>query len=176
MTGSKLDSHRKSTELSQHAFARRAGVPHDSVKFWEAKAELDLRRRAPCRLLETRGVKDHVQSDCVRVGPVIVLRDKEQELLDSQSKALQAALRARFAKAATVARGRCGARTRKGDLCRSLSEPGWRRCRFHGGKSTGPRTQEGWERRSATSPPGTLAAGSGDLTEGFRSSPRTNAG
>ena len=37
----------------------------------------------------------------------------------------------------------CGARTRKGQPCRLLSEPGRKRCKFHGGMSTGPRTAEG---------------------------------
>ena len=43
----------------------------------------------------------------------------------------------------------CGARTRKGHPCRNLSEPGRRRCKFHGGKSTGPRTAEGRARIAA---------------------------
>nr|WP_281281946.1 HGGxSTG domain-containing protein [Rubellimicrobium roseum] len=37
----------------------------------------------------------------------------------------------------------CGALTRKKQPCRMLSEPGRRRCKFHGGRSTGPRTPEG---------------------------------
>lgn len=40
-------------------------------------------------------------------------------------------------------RVRCGAKTRKGYPCKNLSEPGKRRCKFHGGKSTGPKTEEG---------------------------------
>ena len=40
----------------------------------------------------------------------------------------------------------CGAKTRKGDPCRAKSELGRRRCRFHGGLSTGPKTAEGRER------------------------------
>lgn len=41
-------------------------------------------------------------------------------------------------------RVRCGAkRHRDGEPCEALSEPGKRRCRFHGGRSTGPRTPEG---------------------------------
>lgn len=40
----------------------------------------------------------------------------------------------------------CEARTRKGTPCRSKSEPGKRRCKFHGGKSTGAHTAEGIER------------------------------
>lgn len=37
----------------------------------------------------------------------------------------------------------CGAKTRNGTPCKCKSEPGKKRCRFHGGKSTGPRTPEG---------------------------------
>ena len=42
-------------------------------------------------------------------------------------------------------RGRplCGAKTRAGGSCKVRAEPGKARCRFHGGKSTGPRTQAG---------------------------------
>lgn len=38
----------------------------------------------------------------------------------------------------------CGAkRHRDGEPCRALCEPGKKRCRFHGGRSTGPKTVEG---------------------------------
>ncbi len=37
----------------------------------------------------------------------------------------------------------CGAQTRAGSKCRVRVEPGKRRCRFHGGKSTGPKTAAG---------------------------------
>ncbi|KDB01859.1 hypothetical protein U879_20120 [Defluviimonas sp. 20V17] len=40
----------------------------------------------------------------------------------------------------------CGAKTRKGAPCRCKSEPGKRRCKFHGGMSTGAKTPEGRER------------------------------
>ncbi|WP_425490817.1 HGGxSTG domain-containing protein [Luteimonas cellulosilyticus] len=41
----------------------------------------------------------------------------------------------------------CGAaRRRDGQPCEALSVPGKRRCRFHGGMSTGPRTEEGKQR------------------------------
>ena len=49
---------------------------------------------------------------------------------------------------------RCGARTRAGCPCRAPAIAGKRRCRMHGGRSTGPRTQEGLARLRAarTSP------------------------
>lgn len=43
-------------------------------------------------------------------------------------------------------RVRCGAMTRKGTPCLCQSEPGKRRCKFHGGMSTGARAPEGRER------------------------------
>jgi hypothetical protein len=40
----------------------------------------------------------------------------------------------------------CGAKTRAGGCCQVRAEPGKARCRFHGGKSTGPKTEEGRNR------------------------------
>jgi hypothetical protein len=38
---------------------------------------------------------------------------------------------------------KCGAKTRAGHPCRVRAEPRNARCRFHGGLSTGPRTEAG---------------------------------
>ena len=46
----------------------------------------------------------------------------------------------------TKDRPRCGAKTRSGSTCKHPVSPGKRRCRFHGGASTGPRTEEGKKR------------------------------
>ena len=51
---------------------------------------------------------------------------------------------------------RCGANTRAGTSCRQPAMPNGR-CRFHGGKSTGPRTAAGLQRSKAAR-----------LTHGFR--------
>jgi hypothetical protein len=40
----------------------------------------------------------------------------------------------------------CGAKTRAGRCCQVRAEPGKARCRFHGGKSTGPKTEAGRNR------------------------------
>ncbi len=47
-----------------------------------------------------------------------------------------------------LAAPRCGARNRAGKTCRAPAMSNGR-CRFHGGKSTGPRTQQGLQRLSA---------------------------
>jgi hypothetical protein len=57
-----------------------------------------------------------------------------------------AVLLARAAALKAERRVKCLAKTRKGTACRHKSEPGKRRCKFHGGLSTGPRTAEGRER------------------------------
>jgi hypothetical protein len=52
----------------------------------------------------------------------------------------------------TAARKRlpaCGAKNRRGEPCRVTIVPGKRRCRFHGGLSTGPKTIEGKARIAA---------------------------
>ena len=46
---------------------------------------------------------------------------------------------------------RCGAKTRSGTPCRSWPVRGRRRCRMHGGRSTGARTPEGLARIAAAS-------------------------
>ena len=50
----------------------------------------------------------------------------------------------------TAPRAVCGARRhRDGQPCHAKAEPGKARCRFHGGRSTGPRTPEGKARSRA---------------------------
>ena len=62
----------------------------------------------------------------------------------------QSAWLARVARAKSTARVICGAkRHRDGQPCQAKSEPGKRRCRFHGGRSTGPKTPEGEARALA---------------------------
>jgi hypothetical protein len=47
---------------------------------------------------------------------------------------------------ADKSRLRCGALNRAGGLCRVRAEPGKARCPFHGGLSTGPKTEAGRQR------------------------------
>ena len=48
--------------------------------------------------------------------------------------------------ASAAAALRCGAKTRRGTSCEAPAIKGRKRCRLHGGLSTGPRTPEGRER------------------------------
>lgn len=63
---------------------------------------------------------------------------------------LRPSARARMTSIAPTQRVICGAtRHRDGQPCQAKSVPGKRRCRFHGGMSTGPRTAEGRGRSMA---------------------------
>ena len=61
---------------------------------------------------------------------------------------------------------RCGARTRSGKPCRSAAMKNRRRCRLHGGLSTGPHTPEGLARiRAARTTHGLRTAEMEELRE-----------
>jgi hypothetical protein len=58
----------------------------------------------------------------------------------------------------------CGARRRRdGQPCEALSVPGKRRCKWHGGCSTGPRTPEGKARALANLRTSPRRAGNADI-------------
>lgn len=56
---------------------------------------------------------------------------------------LRAEVQALRAEVRAEERQPCGARCRDGHACRAPRVAGTRRCKLHGGKSTGPRTEEG---------------------------------
>lgn len=132
MSGTDLQAARLAEGVGVRELARRAGITHKAVQYWEAKPALDLKGHAVKAMADALGVE-------LPAG----------EFLHTNARARGGVLSS-FAvfgpfpePAAKPKRVRCGARTRKGTPCRAKSEPGKRRCRFHGGKSTGPTTPEG---------------------------------
>lgn len=69
--------------------------------------------------------------------------DPMQDRIEARALADPHRVKAREAKRQAKARVICGAKTRAGHPCGQKSEPGKRRCKWHGGKSTGPKTPEG---------------------------------
>lgn len=138
MTGKELAAIRKRAGLSQTELAQRAGIGRHAVSYWERKARVDRKSWA---------IK--------RVGKVLALPDEPavmgararwaERQLEAERVALESArllwLKSEAERAARR-RVQCRAMTRKGTECRCPSEPGKRRCKFHGGLSTGARTQE----------------------------------
>ena len=91
-----------------------------------------------------KAVKDEFDSQTRTRGAWVV---SWREKADAEAEVFFAAYlaRAKEREAQRLARLRviCGATTRKGEECRNKSEPGKRRCKFHGGKSTEAKTPEG---------------------------------
>ncbi|WP_333869816.1 helix-turn-helix transcriptional regulator [Cypionkella sp.] len=127
MTGSELKMLRLARGLSRAALAAEAGMHPDSVKYWETKAQVNLRGCAPARIVKALGWE---APRLVEVGNFPTKLRARHGLLA-------------FTKGTS---GKCGARTRKGTPCRCKPIPGKKRCKLHGGLSTGPKTPEGRER------------------------------
>lgn len=141
MTGAELRAARKAKGMTQIRLAELAGCHREAVRYWEAKPIVATRWGMParfCEILELPVYWPSRQTPERRLYGVL-LTEKYQALLDAELLRLAEAEKARAARR----RLRCGAKTRKGSPCRCKSEPGKRRCKFHGGKSTGPRTPEG---------------------------------
>ncbi|TDL88025.1 helix-turn-helix domain-containing protein [Meridianimarinicoccus aquatilis] len=140
MTGDDLRAHRVERGLSRRALAALADLHPDTVKYWERKPTVDLRGHAPDRLLRAL----HAGHLSLRgVYPCVEPRGIFGTGTRARGGVLQFA-----AISAAPSRGptSCGARTRKGTACKASPLPGKKRCKFHGGMSTGPRTPEGKER------------------------------
>ncbi|WP_426034037.1 HGGxSTG domain-containing protein [Cypionkella sp. TWP1-2-1b2] len=145
MTGAELRAARKAAKITQADLAKRAGVSRDTVKYWEAKAQIGW--HGAWRLMaEALGLRSNPSSIARAGGRGVSFREQA----DAQAEVLFAAYLARRKQreAHHIATRRviCGAKTRKGGQCRNKSEPGKRRCKFHGGKSTGAKTPEGLAR------------------------------
>lgn len=137
MTGAELAAIRKSAGLSQTDLARRVGIGRHAVSYWECKPTVDRRAWAVQRMakvLPLPAVPERFAND---------RQDRLRARRAAQEAAFLAMVQARRDAATAKRRSRCGARTRKGRPCRMKSEPGKRRCKFHGGMSTGARTPEG---------------------------------
>lgn len=142
MTGAELRAARRAAKITQADLAKRIGVSRDTVQYWEAKPQI-ARRSAGERMAEALGLRINWQYNARAGGWGVSWTEK----MDAEAEALFAAsvARRKLREAHHLATRRviCGAKTRKGGQCCNKSEPGKRRCKFHGGKSTGAKTAEG---------------------------------
>ncbi|EIE50371.1 HGGxSTG domain-containing protein [Salipiger aestuarii] len=139
MTGEDLADIRRKAGLTQAELAKRARIGRHAVSYWETQAEVRRNAWAVRRMAEVIALPDIAGVFCARAAwgvsredAVFIAKARRIELREAKVKAKRRVL--------------CGATTRKGMPCRAKSGPGRRRCRFHGGLSTGPRTPEGKER------------------------------
>lgn len=109
---------RKRAGLSRAELAGLIGCSPEAVKYWEnqpGRIDGDV-AHALRRALERLGIHVPVSGEPAAAEPAPMPVPKQ-----------------------------CGAKTRSGHPCQCKPLPGKRRCKFHGGLSTGPRTQAGRE-------------------------------
>lgn len=168
ITGAELRACRKAANLTQAELARQAGFARDAVCYWEGKDRVPLRSGAPAAFAKVLGLSEnagfsrlyararpwgfpnagkdqarHAARYTRTGGQGLSPTPAWQAWLDARLAAETARLQAKTAQRLASLRVICGAKTRAGGKCRNKSEPGKRRCKFHGGKSTGPKTPEG---------------------------------
>ena len=167
-SGNELKAARKAGGLSQAALGAKAGISRHAVSYWECSATVDPRGWAVQRMGEaepnirallqdwganTRGREMGLILN--RILPVYSrssARARDGSYSPSPLDALLEAaitqelsrMQEREAQRRARLRVTCGAKTtRKGTPCGNKSEPGRKRRKFHGGRSTGPKTPEG---------------------------------
>lgn len=161
--GAEIKALRRKAGISQTRMGELIGFSRHAVSYWETKTGPLTRRQyrygAPARMLKMLGVEvlpyfcrsTRAQGDGVLGGGASELtntpargggllpNDLQQEQLDRECERLKAKALEKQKRQRVL----CGAKTRKGHPCRNKSEPGRRRCKFHGGLSTGPKSPEG---------------------------------
>lgn len=142
MTGEELATIRKAAGLSQTDLAQRAGIGRHAVSYWELKPRIDHWAYAVRAIAGVLTLPDIPLVKGARTGwaeRLVAIEAAQEATILAHMAQMQAALD----EVAAKCRMQCGAKTRKGMPCRGKSEPGKRRCKFHGGMSTGARTTEG---------------------------------
>lgn len=167
-TGADLKAARKAGGLSQTALGAKTRISRHAVSYWECRPSIDPRGWAVQRMAEAEPqIQALLQAWCTNTRrrgmgvslnptlPVYYASNARARDGSYRLSALDALLRvavtqelSRMQEREAQRRARlrviCGAKTtRKGTPCRNKSEPGRKRCKYHGGRSTGPKTAEG---------------------------------
>lgn len=157
ITGPEIAAARVAKGLTQTEMGQIIGFSRNAVGRWECMThQLTARERhspALRDMLRVLGLHIETPEPPPRKPNAIfsnTSRARGDGLLDDLSPAAAAwvereleRLKLNWERKARSKRVVCGAMTRKGTPCRNMSEPGRTRCKFHGGKSTGPKTAEG---------------------------------
>lgn len=167
MDGADIRAARKAAGLNQTDLAERAGISRDAVSYWETRTGYpprgwalermakvlgldlkDFRTPLPARGDEVlhAGLRHNHTSTRTREDGVLSGSDRLRALDQKEHEKQKRWLEEKARRVAARFRVVCCATTRKGTSCRNMSEAGRKRCKFHGGMSTGARTAEGKER------------------------------
>ena len=153
MTGDELKFLRRTFDLSRPVVARMIGRHSDTIRYWERKSCLSHEQGVPALILQALDIKSfdlslfitnaYYRFLCVN-GFRSQMRERERAHLG-----LIKYFEVREGSAGRIRkRPRCGAKTRAGGTCKAKVVDGKRRCRMHGGLSTGPKTEAGRRRIS----------------------------
>ncbi len=137
MTGDELKNERLAQGLSRLALAALCNLLPDTVRYWERVPSLDANGHAVKLMVHALGLGP--LSDPVLGNNCTATRARYGVLLDGMAQVPPLIPRSLL---------QCGAKTRRGTPCRCRPVPGKRRCKFHGGMSTGPKTEAGKQRIS----------------------------
>lgn len=134
-------------------WARLTGIQQSEVEKAKtsasSRASCDMYARARISTDALNSTRAHESSDdSAKCAPVRVgVGPAAPEFIAASTRAKESGS---LPAAAKLARVICGAKRRRdGQACQGLSVPGKRRCKWHGGASTGPRTDEGRARSMA---------------------------
>lgn len=151
ISGLEMKAERRALKFSQSEMAELISCSRHAVSYWETKQ----------KQLTWRDVRSEVPAKMLKVLQIRVSSPFDQKALNAEAigyhclspEAGGTTDAAKLSCSATIdgehdgnLRRLCGAKTRTDRACRNLSETGKRRCKFHGGMSTGPKTEEGKSR------------------------------
>ena len=130
-SGRQLRAARVLAGLTQAQLAQQAGFHERACRYWEARGD-DPPTTTPSSLAKIEAALGR------RACFEVTCRERHwcRKMLERGLSRTGLPLKRKF-------RPRCCAKTRAGVPCIMRVVPGKRRCRFHGGLSTGPRTAEG---------------------------------
>lgn len=140
-TGRDLAQRRKAAGLTQTELGALAGFGRHTVSYWETKPRLSLSSPAVLAMLKALGVpyfrtntRAHVMGSYAATRTFGRMASEPPPAAPLLSK--------------SYPRKKCGARTRRGTACQALAIPGKKRCKLHGGLSTGPESETGRQKIS----------------------------
>lgn len=143
MTGKELAALRRRAGFSQSALAQSIGLSRQTVSYWERRPSLDGTNPTLQKIAKGLDPAGRKQLLASRPGLGFVNLSFTAPVYAEQLNLIFIAMAIRRATLSDMRRRTCGAMTRRSMECRLRTEPGRKRCRLHGGLSTGPLTAEG---------------------------------
>jgi len=140
VTGSDLKELRRMFGFSRRQLAIHIEVHPDTIRYWERKTLLSAYAKVPMQILQELGIGVLDVSTVlrsVRFKRLIthLTIERPRELAEPTPEEGGAIGGNKISS--------CAAKTRTGSLCQAKPVPGRKRCRMHGGLSTGPKTEAG---------------------------------